>query len=77
MDLSKATDRFPIVLISMVLRGNFSSKFVSAWEDLMVGYPFLVKGKEVRYATGNPMGALSSWATFALAHHFVVFCACK
>jgi len=43
----------------------------------MVGYPFLVKGKEVRYATGNPMGALSSWATFALAHHFVVFCACK
>jgi len=43
----------------------------------MVGYPFLVKGKEVSYSVGNPMGALSSWATFALAHHFVVFCACK
>lgn len=26
----------------------------------------------VRYATGQPMGAYSSWATFALAHHCLV-----
>lgn len=44
----------------------------------MVGTPFHVRGGEpVSYCVGNPMGALSSWATFALAHHFVVFVACR
>lgn len=26
----------------------------------------------VRYAVGQPMGALSSWAMLALTHHFIV-----
>jgi len=43
----------------------------------MVGFPFLFKDKEVRYQTGNPMGAYSSWSSFALAHHFVVYRACR
>jgi len=30
VDLSKATDRFPIKLISLVLRGHFSSSFVES-----------------------------------------------
>lgn len=30
----------------------------------------------VRYATGQPMGLLSSWAVFALSHHAIIqFCA--
>jgi hypothetical protein len=43
----------------------------------MIGYPFLCEGKEYRYGVGNPMGAYSSWNSFTLAHHFVVFQACE
>lgn len=44
----------------------------------MVGYPFQVTGRdEVRYAVGNPMGFYSSWASFAVAHHFCMFLAAK
>jgi hypothetical protein len=43
----------------------------------MVGFPFDYKGRKIIYTTGNPMGAYSSWATFAIAHHFLVFIACK
>ena len=28
--------------------------------------------RSVRYAVGQPMGALSSWAMLALTHHFIV-----
>jgi uncharacterized protein YjaZ len=32
----------------------------------------------VRYAAGQPMGMLSSWAAFALTHHAVIeYCASK
>jgi hypothetical protein len=31
----------------------------------------------VRYTRGQPMGALSSWASLALVHHFVVYMALK
>jgi hypothetical protein len=34
------------------------------------------EGKEVSYSVGNPMGAMSSWSSFALTHHFVVYVAC-
>lgn len=44
----------------------------------MVGYPFKAPdGSEVRYSVGNPMGAYSSWNSFALAHHFVVYWCCR
>jgi hypothetical protein len=43
----------------------------------MVGYPFWVDGKVINYSTGNPMGFYSSWASFALSHHFIVFHCCK
>jgi hypothetical protein len=43
----------------------------------MVGYPFMTpEGVEVSYSVGNPMGAMSSWSSFALTHHFVVYVAC-
>jgi len=34
-----------------------------------LGLPF---GKGLKYATGQPMGALSSWGMLALTHHYVV-----
>lgn len=77
VDLSKATDRFPISVLTFVLEGVFHPEYVSHWKNIMVGYDFLTKDGPIRYACGNPMGAYSSWATFALAHHFVVFLACR
>jgi len=42
----------------------------------MISLPFRYeekgKSQEVHYRVGNPMGAYSSWSSFALAHHFVV-----
>jgi len=74
VDLSKATDRFPIKLISQVLRGALTDKYVDAWERIMVGYKFHNRlGDDVSYAVGNPMGAYSSWGSFALSHHFVMY----
>ncbi|QUP79368.1 RNA-dependent RNA polymerase [Albatrellopsis flettii mitovirus 1] len=77
IDLSNATDRFPIQVISMVLEGRFPSWYVRAWENLMISLPFDHDGNRIYYAVGNPMGAYSSWASFALAHHFVVYYCCK
>jgi hypothetical protein len=77
VDLSKATDRFPISLISFTLEGLFDSHFVHHWKNLMVGYPFSTVGGPVVYNCGNPMGAYSSWSAFAVAHHFVVYVACQ
>jgi hypothetical protein len=78
VDLSAATDRFPISIISLILRGHFPKIFVDAWEDIMVGYPFLYKGADgskrfINYSVGNPMGFYSSWASFALAHHYIFY----
>jgi hypothetical protein len=38
----------------------------------MVGVPFEYQGAYYSYATGQPMGAYSSWAVFALTHHLWV-----
>lgn len=43
----------------------------------MVGYPFAYQDEYIKYSVGNPMGFYSSWASFALAHHFVMFYACR
>jgi len=78
IDLTTATDRFPIDLIASVLRGKFPESYVLAWVDVMVGYPFHTPtGDRVSYSVGNPMGAYSSWASFALAHHFVMYWCCE
>lgn len=77
VDLTQATDRFPMSLLFMVLAGFLPKRKVEAWKDIMVGYPFSYSGADVHYSVGNPMGAYSSWASFALAHHFVVYVACR
>lgn len=72
IDLTAATDRFPIDVICHVLEAKFPKSFVIAWRDIMVGYPFrsTTLETEVSYKVGNPMGAYSSWPSFAVAHHF-------
>jgi len=45
----------------------------------MVGLPFDFKyqgsARKLTYGTGTPMGAYTSWATFAVAHHFIMYVA--
>lgn len=38
----------------------------------MIERDFEYDNKRVRYATGQPMGLYSSWATFALTHHVLI-----
>jgi len=82
LDLSAATDRFPISFIGDVLQGHLPLEYTRAWHDIMVSHPFEFidpVSKEIlslRYEVGNPMGAYSSWASFAVAHHYVMFYCC-
>lgn len=78
LDLSSATDRFPIEVICRVLEARFTSEYVADWRTIMVGYPFWTREHgEIRYAVGNPMGAYSSWNSFAIAHHYVIYYCCR
>lgn len=43
----------------------------------MVGTPFVYREREITYATGTPMGMYSSFNSTALAHHFLLWKACK
>nr|DAC76945.1 TPA_inf: RNA-dependent RNA polymerase [Entomophthora muscae mitovirus 6] len=76
-DLSAATDRFPIEFQYQVLSRLIGKEKADAWKHIMVDYPFRYKGRDYRYATGQPMGAYSSWALFALCHHIVVYASAK
>jgi hypothetical protein len=65
VDLTAATDRFPIWLISSVLRGHLPDQYVTDWETIMIGKPFKFTNhegisKDISYGVGNPMGAYSS-----------------
>jgi len=77
VDLSAATDRFPIALIDNLLKAQLPHPYVDAWHDIMVGYPFDYKDQKVSYSVGNPMGAYSSFNSFALTHHYLIFYCCK
>jgi hypothetical protein len=77
IDLSAATDRFPIQTIKDVLKGHLPEDYLDSWERIMVGYPFDSKLGALRYAVGNPMGFYSSWNSFTVAHHYVMYYCCK
>lgn len=81
LDLSAATDRFPIELQVQLLSKIAGPFYASCWKNLMVAEPFAahnfsnsgkVEWKNIFYAVGQPMGARSSWAMFTLTHHLVV-----
>lgn len=70
-DLSAATDRLPVQLQIQIL-SSFGITWSKSWASLLVNRPWYLEGKPVKYAVGQPMGALSSWAMLAMTHHFVV-----
>lgn len=80
-DLSAATDRLPVLLQAMIVN-SFLPGCGQLWAELLTARDYQVpKGAHkrgfympdsVRYAVGQPMGALSSWAMLAITHHFIV-----
>lgn len=70
-DLSNATDAFPVSFTELVLKHLLPGGQTVAplWRAVMTILPF--KGKW--YKRGQPMGLLSSWAAFAISHHYVVW----
>lgn len=88
-DLKSATDLIPLALYRALFNEIFGTKLTDLWFDLLVSRDFLVPKstlkafpshpKRIRYSTGQPMGALTSWASMALVHHALVlyaaFCA--
>lgn len=86
-DLSAATDRLPIALQEQVLSQFFGREIATAWRTILVDRDWQLRLKSpkedgslfdnIRYAVGQPMGALSSWGMLALTHHFIVQCAAR
>jgi hypothetical protein len=84
-DLSAATDRFPISLQQALLAFLLGPDVARQWRSILVDREYIVpkwisdkqrvpRGTPdtVRYGAGQPMGAYTSWAVFALTHHFLV-----
>jgi len=68
-DLSSATDRLPVEIQVALLNSLFQSKLGSTWAQLLTARDYVIPSKgadygihlnKVRYAVGQPMGALSS-----------------
>lgn len=82
LDLTAATDRFPVWLQVAILGVLIAVDYADAWRDLIINRDYSVSWvkhckQTVRYAAGQPMGAYSSWAIFSICHHVVVRMAAK
>lgn len=74
-DLTAATDRFPVEPQIAVLK-SLHKEAGSLWERILEKLDFYYEGQVLKYSVGQPMGLYSSWAVFALTHHFVIqYCA--
>lgn len=77
IDLTAATDRFPVLLQRNLLGALIGLDKANAWMQLLTDRVFHLKGEPLQYEVGQPMGAYSSWSAFALTHHLVVFAAIR
>lgn len=79
LDLSSATDRFPLITQKKLLALMTDVDTANAWEEIMINHEFHLSDPpgEYKYSTGQPMGAHSSWPLFTLSHHLVVQVAAK
>jgi hypothetical protein len=74
-DLSNATDRFPLLPQIFVLK-SLNTEIGDSWEIILRNLNFQSYKGEVKYSVGQPMGIYSSWAVFALTHHYIIqYCA--
>lgn len=73
IDLSSATDRFPISLQRRLLEIAISKEVADGWNHILSTRKFETpEGNLISYEVGQPMGSYSSWAAFTLTHHLVV-----
>jgi hypothetical protein len=74
LDLSSATDRFPVELQKRLLARIYDITLAQSWQFILSQRDFSTpEGGTVRYSTGQPMGTYSSWCVFTLTHHLVVY----
>lgn len=85
-DLKSATDRIPEGLYRTVFSASpLGPSRTEAWLSLLIDRsyhvsdhamayikPSSLSSRFVEYSTGQPMGALSSWPSMAIVHHFLV-----
>lgn len=71
-DLKAATDRMPVDLQVKVLENLFPGDLSTLWKTLLVDRDINYPGGQLRYAVGQPMGMLSSWAAMAITHHAII-----
>jgi len=73
-DLSNATDRLPVALQEQILGLLSGSKILAMFWRLLMTHRAYVNSSagSLKYAVGQPMGALSSWAILAFTHHIIV-----
>jgi hypothetical protein len=77
-DLTAFTDRFPRKWQTAVIAAKYGSEVANLWEKVIAGRSFETSSGQVAYATGNPMGFLSSWPVSTFTHHaFMEWCAQK
>jgi len=76
LDLTAATDRIPLWLQRAIWTALWGAEIAGAIALLLVGRSYRLHRKDsfedIRYAVGQPMGALFSWASLAITHHFIV-----
>lgn len=76
LDLSSATDRFPVSLQENFLESVIGEDRAKAWKALLTERSFFHSTGNVVYKVGQPMGILSSWSIFSLTHHALIeYCA--
>jgi hypothetical protein len=71
-DLRAATDRMPVDLQVAIMEKLLPENLSTHWKTLLVDREFNYPGGQLRYAVGQPMGMLSSWAAMAITHHAII-----
>lgn len=80
-DLSAATDRLPVELQQKILHPLIGKEASFLWKRLLVDRVYELSyrtpdgslhDESLKYAVGQPMGALSSWGMLAVCHHLIV-----
>lgn len=81
LDISSATDRIPMEFYSALFIPLWGEQVFNAWKHTLIGRKYLYRDRSrdaeeperyLSYGAGQPMGALSSWASLAVIHHFIV-----
>jgi hypothetical protein len=82
-DISSATDRIPMEFYEAVLAPLWGDKIFQNWKSCLIDRSYMLRSRPkqrheetvvefLKYGAGQPMGALSSWASLAVIHHFIV-----